>query len=140
MAKAQNKTTENEGKVDNFLNAVADEKKRADAFQIKTIMEEITGEPSKMWGPSIVGYGTYHYKYDSGHEGDFLKTGFSPRAQNLTLYIMPGFDRYEEKMSQLGKYKTGKSCLYIKKIEDIDLDVLKDLIKSSYQYMTNKYG
>uniref|UniRef100_UPI004048C101 DUF1801 domain-containing protein n=1 Tax=Roseivirga sp. TaxID=1964215 RepID=UPI004048C101 len=140
MAKAQNKTTENEASVDNFLNTVTDEKKRADAYLIKSIMEEITGEPSKMWGTAIIGYGVYHYKYDSGREGDFLKVGFSPRAQNLTLYIMPGFDRYDEKMSQLGKYKTGKSCLYIKKIEDIDLDVLKDLIKSSYEYMTNKYG
>lgn len=140
MSKAQNKTTETAASVDDFLNSVKDEKKRANAFKIKSIMEDITGEPSKMWGGSIIGYGTYHYKYDSGREGDFLKTGFSPRAQSLTLYIMPGFDRYEEKISQLGKYKIGKSCLYIKRLEDIDLNVLKDLISSSYQYMTSKYG
>ncbi|MCO6357331.1 DUF1801 domain-containing protein [Roseivirga pacifica] len=140
MAKNQNKTTENDASVDDFLNTVADEKKKAASFQVKAIMEEITREPAKMWGGSIVGFGTYHYKYDSGREGDFLKIGFSPRAQNLTLYIMPGFGRYEELMEKLGKYKTGKSCLYVKKMEDIDLDILKTLIKESYDYMTNKYG
>ena len=93
-----------------------------------------------MWGPSIVGYGEYHYKYDSGREGDFLITGFSPRKQALTVYIMPGFSQYDDLMTKLGKYKTGRSCLYINKLEDIDLKVLETLIKKSAAYMKKKYG
>ena len=93
-----------------------------------------------MWGNSIVGFGNYHYKYASGREGDFMKIGFSPRKQNLTLYIMPGFDRYDALMKKLGKYKTGKSCLYIKRLEDVDWSVLRELSQRSYQYMTDKYG
>ena len=140
MAKAKNKTVENDGSVDDFLNNVKDETKKADSLKIKTLMEEISGETAKMWGGSIVGFGNYHYKYDSGREGDFMKIGFSPRAQNLTLYIMPGFDRYEELMSKLGKHKTGKSCLYVKKLADVDEAVLKELMTASYGYMTEKYG
>ncbi len=140
MAKAKNKTVENEGSVDNFLNSVKDETKKADCLRIKSIMEEISGEPAKMWGTSIVGFGNYHYKYESGREGDFMKVGFSPRAQNVTLYIMPGFGRYEDLMSKLGKHKIGKSCLYVKKLADVDEDILKELITESYSYMTNKYG
>lgn len=139
MAKNENKTTETEASVDDFLNSVADEKKRADSFEVKAMMERLTGHPAKMWGPAIVGFGSYHYKYDSGREGDFLKVGFSPRAQNLTLYIMPGFGRYEELMQKLGKYKTGKSCLYLKKLEDVDKAVLEELIHESYNYMSDKY-
>ncbi|RPI72272.1 MAG: DUF1801 domain-containing protein [Ignavibacteriales bacterium] len=93
-----------------------------------------------MWGPSIIGFGDYHYKYESGREGDFFITGFSPRKQNLTLYIMPGFKRYEELMQNLGKFKTGQSCLYIKKLEDVDLKVLKELIADSVKYMKEKYN
>ncbi len=140
MAKAKNKTVENEGSVDDFLNSVKDETKKADCLRIKSIMEEISGEPAKMWGTSIVGFGNYHYKYESGREGDFMKVGFSPRAQNVTLYIMPGFGRYEDLMSKLGKHKIGKSCLYVKKLADVDEDILKELITESYSYMTNKYG
>ena len=140
MAKSQNKTTETEASVDNFLNNVVDKDKKKDCFQVKKWMEEITGEPAKMWGAAIIGFGNYHYKYDSGREGDFMKVGFSPRAQNLTLYIMPGFDRYPELMDKLGKYKTGKSCLYIKRLEDIDTKILQTLIKESFGHMTKKYG
>lgn len=140
MAKAKNKTVENEGSVDDFLNSVKDETKRADCLRIKSIMEEISGETAKMWGTSIVGFGNYHYKYESGREGDFMKVGFSPRAQNVTLYIMPGFGRYEDLMIRLGKHKIGKSCLYVKKLADVDEDILKELITESYSYMTNKYG
>ncbi|WP_305982956.1 DUF1801 domain-containing protein [Roseivirga thermotolerans] len=140
MGKNENKTTENNASVDAFLNSVKDEKKRADSFAIKNIMERITGKPAKMWGTAIVGFDVYHYKYDSGREGDFMKVGFSPRAQNLTLYIMPGFERYDSLMKKLGKYKTGKSCLYVKRLEDIDLEVLEQLIQESYDYMTKKYG
>ena len=140
MAKAKNKTVENNGSVDDFLNGVIDETKKSDSLKIKAMMEQISGEPAKMWGGSIIGFGNYHYKYESGREGDFMKMGFSPRAQNLTLYIMPGFDRYEDLMSKLGKHKTGKSCLYIKKLADVDEEVLKELMTESYGYMTEKYG
>lgn len=140
MAKAKNKTVETDASVNGFLDAVDDEEKRNASLKIAHMMAKITGEPAKMWGPSIIGFGTYHYKYDSGREGDFLKIGFSPRKTNLTLYIMPGFDRYAELMEKLGKYKTGKSCLYVKKLEDIDWSVLEELCELSYAYMTEKYG
>lgn len=140
MAKNENKTTENDASVDDFLNSIQDEKKRADSFEVKAMMERITGFPAKMWGNAIVGFDTFHYKYESGREGDMLKVGFSPRSTALTLYIIAGFKRYDELMQKLGKYKTGKSCLYIKKLEDVDKKVLEMLIEESYQYMTEKYG
>lgn len=93
-----------------------------------------------MWGPSIVGFGEYHYKYESGREGDFLITGFSPRKSALTIYIMPGFARYEALMDKLGKHRTGKSCLYINRLDDVDLSVLEELVTRSVEYMTEKYG
>ena len=140
MAKAKNKTVANEGSVESFLESIEDERKKADAWEILKVMQEITGENPVMWGTSIVGFGSYHYKYESGREGDMPVTGFSPRKQSITLYIMNGFDRYEELMSQLGKYKTGKSCLYVKRLTDIDLVVLKTLIKESVDYMNGKYN
>ena len=140
MAKAENKTKETEASVDTFLANIKDDEKKADCLVLKSMMSRITDSPAKMWGASIVGFGTYHYKYDSGREGDFMKVGFSPRAQNVTVYIIAGFDRYEALMSKLGKHKTGKSCLYIKKLDDIDLDVLEELVKESYNLMTEKYG
>lgn len=129
------KTQENDASVDAYLNRVEDEKKRAASFKVKEIMEEATGEEARMWGDSIVGFGRYHYKYASGREGEWMLTGFAPRRRNLTLYIMDGFDSYESLLSQLGKYKTGKSCLYINKLEDVDLQVLRDLIELSVQHM-----
>jgi len=140
MAKAENKTKETEASIDTFLANIKDDQKKADCLVLKSMMSRITDSPAKMWGASIVGFGTYHYKYDSGREGDFMKVGFSPRAQNVTVYIIAGFDRYEALMSKLGKHKTGKSCLYIKKLDDIDLDVLEELVKESYNLMTEKYG
>lgn len=140
MAKAQNKTTENQASVDTFLANVNDEQKKSDCLTLRTMMERITGSPAKMWGASIVGFGTYHYKYDSGREGDLMKVGFSPRAQNVTIYIITGFDRYEELMNKLGKHKNGKSCLYVKKLNDIDRDVLEELVQESFNLMTKKYG
>jgi len=139
MAKAELKTKPTKATVEGFLHSVADEAKRADCFAVMKLMEQITKEKAKMWGPSIVGFGNYHYKYESGREGDFFITGFSPRAQNLTLYIMAGFDRYDELMKKLGKYKTGKSCLYVKRLEDIDLKILKELISASVKYMKKTY-
>ncbi len=92
-----------------------------------------------MWGTSIVGFGTYHYKYASGREGDWMLTGFSPRKQALTLYIMAGFEKYQELMDQLGTFKTGKSCLYVKRLSDINLDVLEELVRESVRYMKTQY-
>jgi hypothetical protein len=140
MAKAELKTKPNKASVDKFLKAVKDEKRRDDCFQILDIMKKITKEEPIMWGTSIVGFGSYHYKYESGREGDMCITGFSPRKQSLTIYIMPGFERYEKLMKKLGKYTTGKSCLYINKLEDVDLKVLKELISEDVMYMKKKYS
>jgi hypothetical protein len=133
------KTKKTRASVEKFLSEVPDKKKREDCFTILEMMKKITKEEPIMWGPSIIGFGHYHYKYESGREGDFFITGFSPRKQNLTIYIMPGFARYEELMNKLGKYKTGQSCLYIKKLEDVDNKVLKELISSSVKYMKEKF-
>ena len=133
MAKtAELKTKVNDASVTDFLNSVEDEQKRKDSFEILKIMKQITKEEPKMWGPSIVGFGSYHYKYESGREGDSPMMGFSPRKQNLTLYIItPGFEDYQGQLNRLGKYSTGKSCLYIKRLSDVDVDVLKELISDS---------
>ena len=133
---AELKTKPNEQSVEAFLNSVEDEKKRQDCLTILEIMKKITKAEPQMWGPSMVGFGTHHYKYESGREGDWFVAGFSPRKQNLTLYIMAGFSRYDELLSKLGKFKTGKSCFYIKKIEDVDLKTLKELIKQSVAYVS----
>jgi len=132
---AKLKTQKNEASVDEFLNSVADEKKRKDSFSILELMQEVTGEEPSMWGSSIVGFGSYHYKYASGREGDWFLTGFSPRKQSLTLYIIPGFDQYEPLLANLGKFKTGKSCLYINNLEDVDKTTLKELIQQSVTYL-----
>lgn len=137
MATLKTQPTEND--VEEFLNAIDDKHKREDSFKILDIMKNITGEEPKMWGSSIIGFGQYHYQYESGREGDWFLTGFSPRKQNFSLYIMAGFDNYDDLMSRMGKYKTGKSCLYIKRLEQIDLDILKELIKESVDYMRAKY-
>ncbi|MGD8404154.1 MAG: DUF1801 domain-containing protein [Anaerolineales bacterium] len=132
---AELKTKRNKGDVEAFLNSVSDERKREDSFAILDLMKQTTGKEPEMWGDSIVGFGSYHYKYKSGREGDWFLTGFSPRKQNLTLYIMSGFDEYDQLLSKLGKHSTGKSCLYIKKIEDVDVDVLKELVQKSVEHM-----
>ena len=132
---AELKTKRNKGDVDTFLNSVSDKKKRQDSFTVLELMRQVTGEEPEMWGDSIVGFGSYHYKYASGREGDWFVTGFSPRKQNLTLYIMSGFDEYDQLLVKLGKHSTGKSCLYIKKIEDIDINVLEELVKRSVEHM-----
>ena len=129
------KTKQNDGDVNAFLAKVADERKRNDSFAILEVMGRVTGHEAKMWGSSIVGFGQYHYRYESGREGDFFLVGFSPRKQDLTLYIMTGFDGYEELLRRLGKHKIGKSCLYIKKLEDINVAVLEQLIERSVEHM-----
>lgn len=133
MAKTTPKTIQNDASPTEFIAAVADEQKRADAQLVLKMMEEITGEPAKMWGPSIIGFGSYHYKYASGREGDWMLTGFSPRKTALTLYLIGGVDRNTELLEKLGKYKTGKSCLYLKKLSDVDLEVLRELITVSVE-------
>ena len=117
------------------MNNVEDEGKRQACFTVLKIMEDATGAGAKMWGDSIVGFGAYRYKYASGREGEWMLTGFAPRKRNLTLYIMSGFNEYDALLGDLGKYSTGKSCLYINKIEDVDLEVLKDLVEQSVQHM-----
>ncbi len=129
------KTKLNDGSVTDFLNGVADEQKRQDSFTLLQMMEQITGEPGKMWGDSIVGFGSYHYKYASGREGDMPVTGFSPRKQDLTLYIMGGLEQHEALLKKLGKHRTGKSCLYLKRLKDIDLEALSELIRRSVEQM-----
>ncbi len=137
---AELKTKENDANVDDFLNSVEHEKRKTDALKVKEIFDRITGWQAKMWGNSIVGYGSYDYKYASGRSGTWMITGFSPRKTALTLYIMPGFKRYEGLMAKLGKYKTGKSCLYVNKLEDIDQAVLEELIKLSAKHMMDNYN
>lgn len=114
-----------------FLEAIADEGKRKDSLALMKMMQRITGEAPKMWGGSIVGFGDYHYKYESGREGDWFLTGFSPRKQALSLYIMSGFEGHAALLAELGKFKTGKSCLYVKRLDDVDLKVLETLIRKS---------
>lgn len=137
---AENKTRQNDKSVKAFIDAVTDKNKREDCREIVKMMQEITHKQPKIWGDSIVGFGSYHYKYDSGREGDYFITGVSPRKQNVTVYIMPGFSSYQPLMKKLGKYKTGKSCLYIKKLDEIDRNVLKELISKSVDYMKDTYS
>jgi hypothetical protein len=123
------KTRPTKESVQAFLKSIEDPDRRRDCRTVMKIMKEATGARPKMWGPSIVGYGSYHYKYASGREGDWFLTGFSPRKQNLTLYMgLQGFEGNEALLKKLGKHKTGKSCVYVKKLEDVDLDVLQELI------------
>ncbi len=135
---AELKTKKNEHSVGEFLARIKDEKTRQDCETILSLMKQATKAEPKMWGSSIIGFGDYHFKYESGREGEWFLTGFSPRKQNLTLYIMPGFAQYEDLMQQLGKFKTGKSCLYIKSLADIHLPTLKKLVHASVKQMAKK--
>ena len=125
---AKNKTTETENSVTDFINAIPDETKRNDAFELLKIIHETTLFEPKMWGPSIIGFGSYHYKYESGHEGDAPLVGFSPRKDAVSLYLNSVFENKDELLSKFGKYKAGKSCIYIKKLTDIDIEILKQMI------------
>ncbi|OYU64871.1 MAG: hypothetical protein CFE22_16420 [Cytophagaceae bacterium BCCC1] len=133
MAKVEIKTIENEISVLDFINTVEEESKRKDSIELVKIMEEITKSPAKMWGPAIIGFGKYHYKYESGREADMLRVGFSPRKDAMALYIGANSEENLDIISNLGKYKTGKSCLYVKKLSDINLDVLKEITKRGFQ-------
>lgn len=136
---AELKTKPTEQSVDQFLSYIDEEKRKQDCVTILKLMKQVTKEEPKMWGNSIFGFGTYHYRYESGREGDWFLTGFSPRKQNLTIYIMPGFNRYGQLLAKLGKHSTGKGCLYINKIEDINLDVLRELIEESVEMLSKTY-
>jgi hypothetical protein len=128
---AEPKTKQTNASVEKFLNKITDETRREDCFKVATMMKDITGEEPRMWGPSIVGFGLYHYKYASGREGDWPIAAFSPRKQDLTLYLTPGFQEQADLMQQLGKHRTGISCLYIKRLSDVHVPTLKKLIRES---------
>lgn len=134
------KTQPNSADVEAFLANIDAPQKRADCQQLAQWMSELTGSPAQMWGSSIVGFGSYHYRYASGREGDWFLTGFAPRAQNISIYIMSGFAQFEALMQQLGKFKTGKSCLYIKRLSDIDTNILRQLLEASIRYLRETYA
>ena len=143
MAKAKNKTVETEMKVSDYIANIEDDSRRADCQKILDMMGRVSGDDPKIWGTSlksgIVGFGNYHYKYDSGREGDSLRTGFSSRAQNISIYIMPGYQDFDDELSRLGKHKMGKSCLYIKRLSDVDETVLEEIVTKGLKIMAEKY-
>ena len=139
MAGYELKTKQTQVGVDDFLDAVPDPQRREDARKLRDKMERLSGYPAAMWGPSIVGFGRYRYRYDSGHEGEMARIGFSPRAKELVLYLIGGFPRHQALMDRLGKYRTGKSCLYLKRLSDVDEGVLDALIVEGLDYMREKY-
>ena len=132
---AELKTKPHDGDVEAFLDGIEDPTKRADCRELVAMMQEATGAPPKLWGPSIVGFGSYHYRYESGREGDWFEAGFAPRKRDLTLYVMPGFAGHEKLMAKLGRHKTGKSCLYIKQLDDVDRPALRTLIEKSVAHL-----
>ena len=135
MAKTEIKTQVNDASVTKFIDSVTDEGKRNDAFEILKLMKQVTKAEPKMWGTSIIGFGSYHYKGAGGREGDWMLTGFSPRKQALTLYLNHGFEAHADLLKKLGKYTTGMGCLYIKKLDDVDRKVLKELVQASVKRM-----
>ena len=139
MAKAQNKTVETKESVTTFLNAIADETKRKDCFAIAELMKKQSGFDAKMWGPAIVGFGAYHYKYDSGREGDAPLVAFSPRKNEISLYLSSGFEKRDELLKKFGKHKSAKGCVYIKKLEDVDTEVLKKMVTNSVKHVKSLY-
>ncbi len=131
----ENKSRPTDASADDFIESIEDDEKRRDCQAVAELMREVTGEEPRIWGPGMVGFGSYHYKYESGREGDWFLTGFAPRKRELTLYIMPGFERYESLMADLGKHKTGRSCLYIRRLADVDMGVLRELVEDSVRHM-----
>ena len=139
MPSDANKTQPTLASVEGFLATVDDDAKRADASVLAALMAEVTGLQGRMWGSSIVGFGTYHYRYASGREGDFFQTGFSPRKRALTVYVMPGFAEHQALLARLGKHTTGKSCLHIRRLADVDIDVLREIIVRSVRHIRTKH-
>jgi len=136
----ESKTRQTKTSVAQCLNAIENPQRRAEAKKVAAMMRKATGRRAKLWGTSIVGFGTYHYKYASGREGDWILVGFSPRKQNLVVYIMPGFKEFPALMQKLGKFRTGKSCLYLNKLDDVDETVLEKLIEQSVKVMCKRYN
>lgn len=136
---SENKTKANKLSVTAFVNSIENEERRSDSKKLLKLFKSISGERAVMWGDSIVGFGQYHYQYDSGREGDFMRTGFSPRKNNLAIYLIDGFDDKASLLDKLGKHSTGKSCLYVKRLADIDEVVLTKLLKQSYTTMKKRY-
>ena len=134
------KTKPTDESVETFLECVQNSEQRDDCFALLEIMEDATGEQATMWGKSIIGFGSYHYKYESGREGDWFLVGFSPRKRSLSLYIMPGFSEYDDMLARLGTCSTGKSCLNVKRLADVDVDVLKELVDASVAHMRETYN
>ena len=134
-----NKTKPTGASVDAFLDSLADAQMQADCRAVAAMMAEVTGSEPRLWGSSIVGFGSYHYRYASGREGDFMLAGFAPRKRALTLYIMAGFAEYADLLARLGKHTTGKSCLYVKRLADVDQAVLRELVTRSVRYIRQKY-
>lgn len=139
MAKAENKTKATSVSPESFIETVEHDVRRADAKVLLDLFTDVTQLVPRMWGPSIIGYGRYHYKYESGREGEFMMTGFSPRKANQVIYIMPGYTDHSAILDRIGKYKIGKSCLYINKLADIELDVLRELIIAGFEDMKSRY-
>lgn len=137
---AENKTVESDASVTEFLDGVENETRRRDAFALLELMREVSGAEPKMWGPSIVGFGRYHYRYDTGREGDWMRVGFSPRKANLALHLMFGSEETERLLNRLGKHKTGVSCVYINKLADVDPEVLSELISAHWRNGIERHG
>lgn len=139
MAKTANKTVATPANPEVFIDSVADPIQRADAIAIDAMMARLSGEPAAMWGPSIIGYGRYHYRYDSGREGEACRIGFSPRKGQTVLYLAEGYEAKDALLARLGKHKIGKACLYIKRLSDVDVAVLEEMIAASLAHIDSKY-
>lgn len=134
------KTTETAVSANEYISQIEDEARQNDAREVLRLFEEVTGQPAIMWGPSIIGFGKYAYTYDSGHSGEMCKTGFSPRKRELVFYVVNGFEGFEALLAKLGKHKHGKSCLYIKRLSDVDINVVRQIVEQSYVHMCEEYG
>lgn len=135
----ENKTQATDADVAAFLNAVEPDRRREDALALEALFRRVTGWQPRLWGPSIIGYGTYHYRYESGREGDFLATGFSPRKANMVLYILPGYAGFGHLLDRLGKHKIGKSCLYINKLADVDTGVIEQIVRAGLDDLATRW-
>lgn len=139
MAAATNKTVETDADVSAFIDAVGDDRQREDARQLCALMTRLSGNPPRLWGPSIIGFGSYHYRYESGREGEMCRIGFSPRKGQTVIYLVDGYEQQQDHLARLGKHKIGKSCLYIKRLSDIDVDTLEAMVTASLTVMAAKY-
>ena len=139
MAKTQNKTQVSGTNVDDFVAAIDHPVRRADAVALNDMFKRVTGWQPRMWGPTIIGYGQYHYTYDSGRAGDMLATGFSPRKASLSVYILPGYSDFSDHLARLGKHRIGKSCLYINKMADVDMAVLEELVRAGLDDLATRW-